>query len=882
MAFCDFCTRKRKLATGQCRRCHKHLCAFHLERHPCQTGSDDSDEGELDSDDQDFELGHEKKRLRKRAVDSSSESSQEDVRGASSESEVESDVDSDDGGAMPSSPPEPPPVEYYSSDDDETPEDRTEWPFLRFSARREFDATVAFLRALQQHFNGLSGHEQVQKALAVLSNSSPAAAIFPFEAAKLYPTIKYRDRIAAQQQGHEFHISTPAQWLALAELLRDSRYRPCDIIIDLWPKATRNRMCIRGGNSLISPYSGMARTWPSLALKLHDVACMLGEVVCAAVLGQKVSPKGVERMGHQLLAAIMLRVYRGQGAEVFDYLVGRLKLTSEAMEVLEEFLSEFLALSFGVESERLFLTHFETLLHLENIANGFRYGLSSRIRCSRGGTPSVVGQHLFNFLNIFSGIREIGGQNRHVYVPAEMERTSRGKERDVTAYKGFALEKDIQNALRFKDSKGRTKSKRSRGKSMVAGGAGFFHLKPFLGGKNKKGEPYRDFTTQKVIEGVWNQLRPVAPGEDRNAMHAERLEYMACIRIYNTVANFARRHADKTTRNWERRFIYQSHAPAEDASALMDWLRHLLFSPSSPPVETPWAGSLPMLESSLDFAALVDQLLEQAFPQHLGKKALPLDKNHVYRWLGFCRASDLQFLTDRSGEKQLLPGAWKLEPRKSAEGWLGNAHMGELILHHLEGMAPAAALVSPVDVDSNWWDMTSSIIESLEAQSISPQGVSPFLVCPINLGNQHWACFVIELNRQDLSAPTVYFFDSLGSTPQKLDAVRRIVQDTLFLSHPLVVDLSAGIQADGYTCGTWMLEALRLILQLRLSGVDLCDVQHFQAELQALEKDIGTRHEKNLELEADYAKQDHVEEELPTDPFEGPEPMEEDRDPFSQ
>jgi hypothetical protein len=189
--------------------------------------------------------------------------------------------------------------------------------------------------------------------------------------------------------------------------------------------------------------------------------------------------------------------------------------------------------------------------------------------------------------------------------------------------------------------------------------------------------------------------------------------------------------------------------------------------------------------------------------------------------------------------------------------------MQELLLQNLAEASPSFALVAPVDVNAVWWEMTKAIIGSLAEQSASPQGVSPFLVCPINLGNRHWACFVIELNRDDLSSPTVYFFDSMGSNAQKLAVVRRIIEDTQLLSSPTLVDLSAAVQTDGYTCGTWMLEAARLILQLRLSGVDLSDVGTFHAELLKLQKQIGDLHAQNVQLQEDYAAEDSMDEESP-------------------
>ena len=863
MPRCASCKKKRKVPDGSiCPDCGQPFCDYHMAVHSCGSSDSDTDSTDefqpwVESDDEDWESSGEEKKPRKRQkkLTPQPQNAKEEESSSDGEDTSSSDnEDEDEGGPAPLKGP-PPDFEYYSSDDDETPLEPIETSNQgTYTARKEFEATVAFLRAVQEFFEDLSNHDQVKHATAELLKT-PQGPIHRFTEKALFHTIKNKQKISGQTTGYEFRISTPAQWMALAKLLRNAQYRPCDIIVELWPKAARNRMCIRGGNSLISPYTGMARTWPSLALELHQTALRLGLAVCARELKQEVRPKGIERIGHQLLAAIMLRAYRGQGAEVFGFLVGNLGLGSEDMERLEEFISEFFALSFGVESERLFLTHLETLLHLENIANGFKFSLNPKIRCSRGGTPGVVGQHLFNFLNVFSGIREIGGENQHVYIPARLEKASHGKEKDVAEYQGFVLEKDIQQALRFKDRDGRGKSKRSRGKSMVAGGAGFFHLKPFLGGQNKKGNPYRDFTTRTVIEGVWNQLRPVAPEEDRGQLHADRLEFMACIRIYNTVANFVRRSTQSIARGyWDQRFRFYGGNTRMNAEGLVGWVSSLLLGRKLyDDVSLNWSQSLPMLGSTLGFPNVVRQLLERAFPQLHGGKLLALDPSHMYQRHGFC--SGLAVFQAEQLMQTLLSAAWELQECKHGNEWLGNEHMEELFLHHLAEASPSFAQVPPVDVNAVWWEMTAAIVDSLAEQSASPQGVSPFLVCPINLGNRHWACFVIELNLADLSSPTVYFFDSLGSNAQKLAVVRRIIEDTQLLSSPTLVDLSAAVQQDGHTCGTWMLEAARLILQLRLSGVNLTDIGTFHAELLALQKQIGDLHAKNVQLQEGYAEE---------------------------
>jgi hypothetical protein len=162
---------------------------------------------------------------------------------------------------------------------------------------------------------------------------------------------------------------------------------------------------------------------------------------------------------------------------------------------------------------------------------------------------------------------------------------------------------------------------------------------------------------------------------------------------------------------------------------------------------------------------------------------------------------------------------WDLKTTRVEDDWLSNEFLPDLLLGYLTDVeSQLYSIMPPVDVYSNWWELTSQILQSMNEQLLSNRhGLSTFTISPINFGNLHWAAMVIEQNFEDPSRPTVYFFDSLGSSPVKLGIIETIVKDTQFFKNPRIIDLSAPnlTQKDGKTCGTWMLEAIKAIIQAR-------------------------------------------------------------------
>lgn len=174
---------------------------------------------------------------------------------------------------------------------------------------------------------------------------------------------------------------------------------------------------------------------------------------------------------------------------------------------------------------------------------------------------------------------------------------------------------------------------------------------------------------------------------------------------------------------------------------------------------------------------------------------------------------------------------WNLKTTRVEDDWISNEFLPELLLGYLTDVeSQLYSIMPPVDVYSNWWELTSQILQSMNEQLLSDRhGLSTFTISPINFGNLHWAAMVIEQNFEDPSRPTVYFFDSLGSSPVKLGIIETIVKDTQFFKNPRIIDLSSPnlTQKDGKTCGTWMLEAIKAIIQARKEKIQDNNLQEF-------------------------------------------------------
>jgi len=173
---------------------------------------------------------------------------------------------------------------------------------------------------------------------------------------------------------------------------------------------------------------------------------------------------------------------------------------------------------------------------------------------------------------------------------------------------------------------------------------------------------------------------------------------------------------------------------------------------------------------------------------------------------------------------------WGVQKTGITDHLLSNEAIPELILSYLANVnAGLYNIMSPVDVNSNWWYLSSQILQSILDELNNNQKLSRFTIVPINFSNIHWAAMIIEQNYGDPSAPTVFFFDSLGSNAGKINTIKKIIQDTQFFQNPNIIDLSSPdlIQKDGTTCGTWMLEAIKAITQSRIIGIQNNGMREF-------------------------------------------------------
>ena len=197
--------------------------------------------------------------------------------------------------------------------------------------------------------------------------------------------------------------------------------------------------------------------------------------------------------------------------------------------------------------------------------------------------------------------------------------------------------------------------------------------------------------------------------------------------------------------------------------------------------------------------------------------------------------------------------SWALKSTEIGDDWLSNEFMTELILGYLEGIEPQLYnIMDPVDVTNNWWDLTSQILQSIQDQSDRNE-LSTFTIVPINFGNLHWATMIIEQNYDDPLIPTVFFFDSLDSSQQKLNTIETIVKDTQFFKNPHIIDLSSHdlTQDDGKTCGTWMLEAIKAIVQARKKGLKNDELREFVHQ-ELTDVDMEAQHYDNLTKENEF------------------------------
>lgn len=195
-------------------------------------------------------------------------------------------------------------------------------------------------------------------------------------------------------------------------------------------------------------------------------------------------------------------------------------------------------------------------------------------------------------------------------------------------------------------------------------------------------------------------------------------------------------------------------------------------------------------------------------------------------------------------KKTQLPDDWKKYSKKSdvGEEWLtDNEVRGGLTGTNL----PDTHIAPAVNITDNP-DVLAQFIRDNYLQQISNGAVAEYTVIPINFNNAHWATLVIRQNNDRRSAPTVYFFDSLGEDEKKIALINLMLRMTgVYTRVDNIVDLSKDLQEDGYTCGTWMIESATRIVTILANGGNVKDIQESMSVIGAVVREL---HEQKLKL----------------------------------
>lgn len=751
---------------------------------------------------------------------------------------------------------------HYSSEDDEVPEEQD-----------EFNQVIAVIHGLNsnlesylQTVQGLeSFEEQVQKLILEITK---------FKQAKKKTFPKDFNPVA---------ITHPTDWLAFSEAIRHGKKTPktkdtapaqkptvYDLNFQVWPKAKYQKISFRG-KQLKDPYGKAGRSWPALAMSLHQLALKIGKVLAA----QADKATGAQ-VGNRSLATAMLFVFAGRGEEVQAELKA-LGLTPKDLEEFEATVLEFFALASGIETIRLPFAQFDTLFHLSNIAQGQTFGKQEK--------P-------YNFLNVFSSVRDIEHQPKHVFVPGVYGE----KRQELTKYGGFTVA-DLSDSLLKPSESEVEKSKKSVGKSLYTHSAGHTKVEKLLAGD------------KSTITGLFKQIKPVGSKENRRTLHEQRLFHMGPIRVYNLIANLLRRHQKEL-----------AELPPEAVIKAIFEVYSSFLEGTKPDSSNPFRNDLPTVAGP-DFSASLTNILQEeeivpineelvglikeAFTAPNGKETIqklaqekPKELQQVLAYLVHedysqkgesllhlaIRLNDVELVKmvlkagvdlhqeDKDGitplalalsldykeifdvltqvqEKQVkakgqLPKDWaKFKGAKINDNWLTDQEVRQGLqtadLPAQTHIAPAVDLLAHPDA-------LAEFIRDDFLDQTQHGAVLTYTIVPINFSNAHWATLIIQQNPERRSQPFVYFFDSLGSSRRKRALLQEMLRMTgVYTRVDNITDLSATLQDDGFTCGTWVINAATTIVRLLDQG---SEIEEIQEALRNLKESIQELHQQNLNL----------------------------------
>ncbi|MCF6405473.1 ankyrin repeat domain-containing protein [Chitinophaga filiformis] len=782
---------------------------------------------------------------------------------------------------------------YYSSEEDETPE-----------GKLEFDRIISVITALNdlldEYISELAPNETFSKiALSVIK-----------EIGKYKQTDAYRKEKKFPNSFNNVSIVGMEDWLSFAHEFKNAKssggkQKPTvyNIEFGIWDEAQSTEIQFRG-RQLKDAEGGPGRSWPAIALSLHQLAADLG-----AHLLEASSQETQTERGTQILAAAMLAILSGRGNEVYAT-IQEYKIDQDIIHRFESILLEFFALTMGIENIRLEFTQLDTILHLNNIARGSTMGQTNK---------------KYNFLNVFSSVRETDtGELVHVYDRARYRWRRRRDSDDYQQLNEFEIAEQIQdteNDLEITkelteynghktasveesedrpSERGSIKSSKSVGKSMYSHSAGHNKTENLL------------FGVQKEIEKLWTQVRPVHIDEDKRELHRERLFSMGPIRLYNLFANLISRHGEELG----------ELSPQQIAAWIMELYINFVEG-TIPGSDNPFHDEIEVISGS-DFGATVLKILsgedghkpDEAVVNIL-KNGLLGDKDALQTigtidklklriaLIELLRSPEIQgadllhlavisnsvalielllsigvnldgeddqgrtalalaLELHGTGEKNeevinLLVGVQNKQTRKKKiqlprdwakyarftdldEDWLTDAEV-EAGLNN--ATLPNTHIIPAVNITDNP-DVLAEVIRSNYLHQMDSGAVEENTVVPINFNNAHWATLVIRQNPDRRSAPMVYFFDSMGQDEKKIALIKLMLRMTgVYTRVDNIVDLSDDLQEDGYTCGTWMIESASKIVTILENGGSVQDLHDSLSVIGAVVEEL---HKQNLKL----------------------------------
>jgi hypothetical protein len=648
----------------------------------------------------------------------------------------------------------------------------------------------------------------------------------------------------------------------------------------IWDKATCWEVPFRG-RQLKTPDNKPGRSWPQIALALDDLARQFGQVFAASA-----QQDALENVGTRALGTAILFILAGRGNEVRKALIGA---GFKNFPAAESVILEFITLAYGIEGARLSFAQLDTVLQLANIASGARFRAAS-------GT----GGRRHTFLNVYSWVRTFPEGPEHVYVEGIYTYNAKGeKQRELTQYQGFTRAKllqSLQKKMASESSGGEltSKSGKSVGKSLYSHSAAHVKVIKLLKGDKpvtaalwqqvrhvsdaQRRQVHADrfgvmgpIRLYNLIAGVLHSQREAIGNKSAQQVAADLIEAFGCFfagqrpaagnafrdflpmssgASFDGLVTIIRQQegvqqaggdalgvvcfvlADNTAERLKALDDLWAKAPSQVAAAVAELVRKRFSHRGQPALHLaartgrPWLVRL-ALDAGADVTAENDQgETAQAFA---GKAA----DGEIAKALSAAQQRQ------RGSQPAAIPQAWSafFDKTKPAADWLTDADVRRLLLAtnlaNTEVMPAVDIFTAP--------DALATFIRDNYLGQLAAGQVRQYTVVPINFSSRHWATLVIVQNPARRSQPGLYFFDSLGASEAKRQLVLTMLRATgVYINATALTDLSASLQTDGYTCGSWLVFAATRIVTALAAGQGIAAISAALAGFAATAKATHT------------------------------------------